>query len=177
MDIQQLWDKALKDTEIVRTRALDLPTYEATALPYIFLAESGLNAGDTVVRKGQVVIERPALILPTAQFQGFEVDQDMQISDDAVLNFLLVRGIRFPSLRYRHEHSSLDLREGSLKDAITHFTDTLRRSENIATGLVIGPEEAWQFSILILVGSLIARSSEGDLRRLLEDWKRRQRPQ
>ena len=83
MDIQQLWDKALKDTEIVRTRALDLPTYEATALPYIFLAESGLNAGDTVVRKGEVVIERPALILPMAQFQGFKVGQDMQISDDS----------------------------------------------------------------------------------------------
>lgn len=173
MDIDALWQKALKQTEIIRTRALDLSAVEATALPYVFLAESSLNQGDTVVRKGHVLIERPALILPSAQLEGFEFGKDYSVSEDAVLNFLLVRGIRFPSMRYRHELSSLDLREGPLTQAIEHFTQRLKQGEDLKTGLVVGPEDAWQFSVLILVGALAVRSAEGDLRRLLDEWHRR----
>ena len=175
MDLEQLWDKALKHTEVIRTRAQDLATFEATALPYVFLAESALNAGDTVVRRGQVLVERPSLILPSAQFDGFAFQAEWSLSEDAVLNFLLLRGVKFPSMRYHHELSSLDLREGSLQSAITHFTDQFARAEDIHTGLVTGPEEAWQFSVLILVGSLMIRSAEGDLRRLFDAWRKRQR--
>lgn len=173
MDMEQLWEKALKETEIIRSRLQDLATFEATALPYIFLAESGLNAGDTVVRRGQVLIERPALILPSAQFQGFELEEGLRLSEDALVNFLLLRGVRFPSLRYRHEFSSLDVRDGSLQQAITHFQEQLARQEDTRTGLVIGPEDIWQFSVLVLVAQLMARSAEGDVRRLLDDWRRR----
>lgn len=176
MDLEQLWDKALKQTEIIRTRIQDLATFEATALPYVFLAESAMNAGDTVVRRGQVLVERPSLIYPSAQFDGFAFQTEWSLSEDAVLNFLLLRGVKFPSMRYHHELSSLDLREGSLQNAITHFTDQLSRAEDIHTGLVTGPEEAWQFSVLILVGSLVIRSAEGDLRRLFDAWRKRQQP-
>ncbi len=166
--MNELWEKALKQTEIIRARLPELSTFEVTPLPYVFLAESSLNRGDTVVRSGKVLIEQPSLLLPTPRLEGFE------FSEDAVLNFLLVRGIRFPSLRYRHELSSLDLRNGSLEGAIREYRERLTRAEDIHTGLVVGPEEAWQFSILILVGSLMVRSSEGDVRRLFEEWRRRQ---
>ncbi len=174
MDLEGLWDHALKQTEIIRARLKDLATFEATHVPYIFLAESSVNVGDTIVREGQVMVERPALILPSARFEGFAFEQEHQVSDDAVLNFLLVRGVRFPSLRYQHEFSSLDLREGSLKDAITHYGERLKQAEDVQTGLVVGPQDAWQFSILILVASLMTRSAEGDLKRLFDEWRKRQ---
>jgi len=173
MDLEALWDKALKHTEVIRSRLLELSTFEATPMPYIFLAESSVNAGDTVIRKGQIVVERPSLILPSPQFNGFEFDADWHLSPDAVINFLLIRGVRFPSLRYRHELSSLDLREGSLQQAIEHFTTQLAHAEDVHTGLVVGPEDVWQLSVLILVGTLVSRSAEGDLRRLLDEWRRR----
>ena len=173
MDLEQLWDKALKQTEVIRSRAQELATFETTVLSYVFLAESGINVGDTIVRKGQVLVERPSLILPSPQLEGFAFDAELNLSEDAVLNFLLVRGVKFPSLRFHHELSSLDVREGSLQSAVDHFTDQLAQREDIHTGLVVGPEDAWQFSILILVGSLIIRSAEGDLRRLFDAWRKR----
>ncbi len=178
MDIQELWDKARTRTEILRMRLQDLSTFESTMIPYIFLAESSLNPGDTVVRKGQVRIERPAIALPgfSPQFEGFDFDRDLHVSDDAVTTFLLVRGVQFPSLRYRHQLSSLDVLEGSLQKASKRFKDQLASAEDITTGLVIGPEEAWQFSLVLLVGALVIRSAEGDLRRILEDWRKRQKP-
>ena len=172
MDIQGLWDKALKQTEIVRGRVAELSSIDTTALPYVFLAESALNEGDTVVRSGQVMIERPSLILPTARFEGFDFERELASGDDAVLNFLLVRGIRFPSMRYRHELSSREIREGELTQSVKHFRDQIARREDVHTGLVVDPEDAWQFSILILVANAAGRSAEGDLRRLLDEWQR-----
>ncbi len=178
MDIQELWDKARKQTEILRMQLQDLSTFETTVVPYIFLAESSVNAGDTVVRQGRVLIERPSLVLPSfsPQFEGFEFDQELHLSHETVATFLLLRGIRFPSLKYQHQISSLDLFEDSLRNAIGHFTKQLTVAEDIRTGLVVGPEDAWQFSLLLLVGALVVRSAEGDLRRILEDWSKRQRP-
>ena len=172
-----LWERARKKTEIVRLRLQDLATFDATAVPYIFLAESSLNQGDTVVRRGHVLIERPSIVLPglSPQFQGFDFDADFHVSDETVATFLLVRGIQFPSLKYRHEISSLDVYEDSLQKTVDHFNRQLAAAEDIATGLVLGPEDAWQFSVLLLLGALVIRSAEGDLRRILEDWRRRTR--
>lgn len=176
MDIQELWEKALKRTEIIRMRLQDLATFETTMVPYIFLAESSLNQGDTVVRKGQVLIERPSIVLPnfSPQFEGFEFDKNIQVSEEAIATWLLVRGIQFPSLKYRHQVSSLDLIEQSLQKAIEQFSQQLTMAEDIRTGLVVGPEDAWQFSLLMLVGALVVRSAGGDLRRILEAWRKRQ---
>lgn len=177
MDIQQLWDEARKRTEILRMQLQDLATFDSTLVPYIFLAESSLNRGDTVVRKGQVLIERPAILLPnfSPQFDGFEVEEGLHVSPEALATFLLVRGIQFPSLKYRHQLSSLDVFEGSLQQGIEHFRDQLTKGEDVRTGLVVGPEAAWQLSLLLLVGALVVRSAEGDLRRILERWRRQPR--
>ena len=177
MDIHELWDKARKHTEILRMRMQDLSSADITNVPYVFLAESSLNQGDTVVRRGHVLVERPSIVLPgfSPQFEGFAFDQELHLSQETVATFLLIRGVHFPSLKYRHETSSLDLFEGNLQKAVTHFQDQLQRAEDIKTGLVIGLEDAWQFSILLLVGMLVIRSAEGDLRRFLEEWRKRQR--
>ncbi len=176
MDVQELWDRARRQTEIVRMRLPDLATFESTTVPYVFLAESSLNQGDTVVRQGQVVIQRPSIVLPSfsPQFEGFPFDETLHLSPEALSTFLLMRGIHFPSLRYRHEVSSLDVQERSLQQAITQFADRLQRAEDVHTGLVVGPEDAWQFSVLLLTAALVVRSADGDVRRLLDEWRRRQ---
>ena len=178
MDPQELWESACKRTELLRLQAQELATFEATAVPYIFLAESTVNPGDTVVRRGQVVIQRPAIVLPalSPQFEGFGDEPEWRIGGDALATFLLVRGVQFPSLRYRHERSSLDVIEASLQASIDRFTEQLTAAEDIRTGLVVGPEAAWQCSILLLVGALVVRSADGDLRRLLDRWRRRRQP-
>ncbi len=177
MDIQALWDKARQGTEILRMRLPELSSFDATAVPYIFLAESAIHRGDTVVRRGQVVIEQPAILLPhlSPQFEGFDFERELQISEDLMTTFLLVRGIQFPSLKYKHQVSSLDVLEQSLDQSVGRYREQLARAEDIQTGLVTGPEEAWQFSLLLLVGAMVVKSAHGDLRRLLEQWRRRLR--
>lgn len=177
MDMMDKWEKALKKTEIIRPRVKPLLTFATTEMPYIFLAESAVNAGDTVVRKGKVYAEKPAIILPEDLpfFEGFNFEEEFGASEAMLTNFLFVRGVRFPSYKYNNKVDSLDLLEGSLKRAEDIFRGRLQKKEDVHTGLIMGPEDVWQFSVLIYIGNMVARSADKDIRNMLDEIDRRRR--
>ncbi len=175
MDFEAGWSKALEKTEIVRPRVKPLSTFSATRLPYIFLAESVLNTGDSVVRKGEVLVEKPSIILPPdlPQFEGFRTGETEAPDMDRFANFLLVRGVRFPSLKFNNRTQSLEIHEGRLSAAIEHYRSLLQNEENLSTGLVIGPEDVWQLSVLIFIASQVLRQADGDINRLINEYKKK----
>jgi hypothetical protein len=169
MDIEKTWEKALKYTEIIRPRVEPLNTFRTTHLPYVFLAESSVNVGDSVVRKGEVLVEKPSIILPpdSPQLEGFDFKDVSKYQEDMVINFFLVRGIRLPSLKYNNKTYLLDIFEGRLSKAIEKYSRELQREENVTSSLIIGPEDCWQFSILIFVCMQILRSTDNDIKKLM----------
>jgi hypothetical protein len=174
MDLEELWERALSGTEILRTRVSPLSSIESTIIDYIFLAESVINIGDTVVRRGKVWVHRPLILLPREfpQFEGFEFE-NIGANPEKVGSFLLMRGVQFPSLKYSHSTSSLEIYEGSLKEAIREFLDQLERAEDVKVGLIKGLEDCWQFSVLIYIASLVVKSAHRDIQRVLENLKKR----
>ena len=175
MDPEKAWHRALKNTEIVRTRIQALFTLSDTRVPYILLSESCINIGDTVVRQGEVLVEKPSLIIPpnNPQFYGFDFNPGSGINEDAVVNFLLIRGVALPSLKYDNKTQSLNMYEGSLSSAIEHYRELLQQQENVHTGLIVGPEDCWQFSLLIFICSQVAKNVDGDIRKLIEKFRKR----
>ena len=174
MDFQEAWNRALKETEIVRSRVASLNTFSDTRVPYIFLSPSTINEGDTVVRRGEVTVQRPSLILPPniPQFEGFDFPKDEGMSDSSVLSFLLVRGIQIPSLKYNNKTYSLDIFEGDMAKAVASVANRLEREEDVSTGLMTGHEDNWQLSLLIFICSQIARNTGLDIRRLMDQHRR-----
>lgn len=176
MDIQEAWEKALKNTEVIRPRVQPLQTFGETHLPYIFLAESSVNLGDTVKRQGEIVVEKPSIILPPniPQFEGFqpEGEAEAKLNLDALTNFLFVRGVKFPSLKYNNKTELLEIQEGRLKENIEQTVRRLEQEENVSTGLVIGPEDCWQFSLIIFIASQILRQASGDIKKMLDDFRK-----
>ncbi len=177
MDIEKAWNKAIRNTEIIRMRIASLKTNSQTRVPYVLLSESVINEGDTIVRRGEIVVERPALIIPpnNPQFYGFGFDSDISIDENSLINFLLVRGITLPSLRYDNKTSSLDIFEGGLSKAIEYYNNLLQRQEDVYAGLVSGPEDCWQFSLLIFICAQIARNLDSDIKKLIDEYFRREK--
>jgi len=175
MDFEELWGRALKSTEIIRSRVKALSALGDTHVPYVLLSESSVNMGDTVVRRGEVLVQRPSLYIPpnNPQFQGFEFETEENFDQTSFINFLIVRGISIPSLRYDNKTSSLDVYEGKLSQAIKHYEQTLQQKEDVRTGLVAGPEDCWQFSILIFICSQVIKNADQDIRRLLEEYHKK----
>ena len=168
-----IWIKALKHTQIIRSRIKSLQTDEDTPMPYIFLAESSINKGDTVVRKGDVKIEKPSLILPPniPKFEGFDFESNEQSLPDSIANFFLVRGISLPSYQYNNQTNELDVFEGRLIKAVAYYRDELQRHENVNTGLIVGPEDCWQFSVLLYNCTQVVKNAGQDIQRLLDEFR------
>lgn len=174
MNIQEGWEKALHKTDIVRPRVQGLSTTQSTQLPYILLSSSAVNEGDTVVRTGEITVEKPSLILPffLPHFEGFEGEEEDDFEEDLLTTFLMVRGVQFPSLKYNNKTASIEVFEGRLNAAVRHFGERLARAEDVHTGLLVGPEDAWQFSLLIYISSQISKNADRDIRRLMEERKK-----
>ena len=175
MDVHSAWEKALRETNIVRSRVIGLSTFNETQVPYILLSPSTINEGDTVVRTGEVCVHRPSLILPPniPQLEGFNFDGENSFEEDSMINFLMVRGITLPSMKYDNKIFSLNVFEGKIEDAIALYGNRLQREENTSAGLVCGPDQVWQLSLLIFICSQIARNSSTDIRRLLDEYHKR----
>lgn len=173
MDLEKNWEKALRYTEIIRPRIQPLGTFEATDVPYILLSEPLSDAGNTLVRKGSVLVEKPSLLLPAnyPQLEGFELDPSKRGDADSFMNFLLVRGIRFPSLFYNNRTLSLSIHDGRLSEAAEHYRAELQREENVHAGLILGREDCWQFSVLIFTAGQILKSADGDIQRIIDQYK------
>ncbi len=174
MDIEQIWEKAREKTEVIRGRAKPLATFAKTDVSYIFLAESSVNEGHTVIRRGKVVVAKPLIILPEdmPQFDGFDFKEEMDIEDSFVQTFFFMRGLRFPSLKYNNTIDKLDLDENSLSKCIEKYKKALERKENVTTALIVGPEDCWQFSVIFYLASLIGRCAGSDIRNLMDKLNR-----
>lgn len=172
MDIQKNWEKALAQTEIIRSRIKNLMTFEDTQVPYIILSASSVNLGDTVVRQGSVRVTKPTIILPPniPQFLGFESEESSKgdLNEPMVMNFLMVRGVSMPSLKYNNQTYSVDVHEDSFENTIAYYKDYLQRREDVQTGLIACPDECWQFSLLLYLGMQTAKNTESDIRYLFE---------
>ena len=173
MDIQKNWDNALRNTKVVRPRIKSLLTFSDTKIPYVLLSKSSVNLGDTVVRKGDVVIGKPSIILPPniPQLSGFDFEDRTNFEENMLTSFLMVRGVTMPSFKYNNETYSVDVREEGLDEAISYYKEKFQRKEDVQTGLLVAPEEFWQFSLLIYLCMQAAKNTEMDIRNLLEKYQ------
>ena len=169
MDLEEVWQKALRNTQIIRMRLAKLDISSGSELPYIFLAESEVNIGDTIVRRGKVNVNKPLIYLSdgSPQFYGFDFEENLKINTETIKTFLFMRGINFPSLKYMHS-SQIELHEGSLQDAISKYTNLLAKEENVDTGLIAGFADYWQFSVLVYVANLVIKSAPDNIKKFLK---------
>ncbi|MHC4307876.1 MAG: hypothetical protein ACYSR7_04555, partial [Planctomycetota bacterium] len=78
----------------------------------------------------------------------------------------------FPSLKYNNKTYSLDIFENKLSKAIEKYTKELQKKENVTSGLIIGPEDCWQFSVLIFICTQIVRSADNDIKSFMNRWNK-----
>ncbi len=171
MDLEERWQKTLAETHILRFFYPRLSTQDTTILPYIFVAASIVNNGDTVVRKGQISVDKPLIILPKnmPQFSGFNFEEELGSKEDDMKFFLMMRGVNFPSLKYHHKVDDISVVSKDTESVAEQYKKELEQQEDINTGLVLGPIECWQLSILMYVGMVISRSAPYDIKKFLKE--------
>ena len=166
-DLEQRFKKARADSVIHRARKADLFTFGTTILPYLFVAESGINRGDTILRRGEISTGKPTVVLHGEQpsFSGFG---DEYTGSEAQLGLLFGRVFRFPNMRYAHSHSRLEVISQAMERVLNEQLENLEREGNTRTAVISGPEDCWALSLILYASEMTRRSAGGNIREMLE---------
>lgn len=160
-DLFQKFIETQRNTRIVRARKNLLYTFGKTSLPYAFLAESVVNEGDIVLRKGTITVEPPKIIAPVDEIklEGFEFDEN----EEGMVPVILNRWVNFPAAKYQNSNATLDVVTGPLDSAVEEVINKLDQKNDIKTGVVTGLEKSWGFSVLGYVGHMIVKSAPSNI--------------
>jgi hypothetical protein len=164
------WLRAKDGTKLHRTRQTDLFTFGTTALPYVFIASSAINTGDSMLRRGELKTEKPAIIWgggessDSSRFHGFEDEGQ----DDNADRVLFARAFRFPNLQVNNQGMELEVVSREMTQLSDELMTELEANGDRRTAVIEGPEDLWGLSLLIYAAEMTQRSAPGNLRDITE---------
>ncbi len=164
MNIYEAMQYAGQHTNIIRARKNLLYTFGSTRLPYVCLTDSPRATNEIVIRKGVVTADRPQIALPGEpfQFEGFDFP-GLDEEENQAMQVLIARRIEVPPARYVNKSEDTTTETGTMTDAVERAVNRLDRSNDIRTAVITAPENVWNLSILLYVGSQVVRSAPSNV--------------
>lgn len=167
----QKFIEAVRNTKILRSRKNHLFTFGNTILPYIILANSSINLGNCIIRTGEVVVEKPQILVANdlTSFEGFESEKnDKEL--DQVRFALMSRGILLPQMNYKNSTQRLNVISDKLEVAVEREMNRLEDANDSRTGVIQCNEDTWNLALLHYVLTQIARSSSSNMQEYFERY-------
>ncbi len=173
IDIDKKWQEALRKTKIVRSKYGKLETFKKTVVPYVLISKSLVNKDTTVVREGKVEVSPVMIHLPSGNFEfyGFDFKETTNYSDEIIKSFLLIRGVQLPSMKYSNTQVKLEVFDKPIEEVVKEYKELLLRKEDIDTGIIISIPDIWQFSLIIYLANLVAKSIDNDIKNIFDFLK------
>ena len=172
MDLDEAFKMAQEDTTFVKVRKNLLYTFGATRLPYVCLSQAPDNTDFVMVRSGEVMADKPHIALPGEifSFEGFEdLLQDFAKEEPFVA---LARRISMPPSKYVNKQDGVAAREaGPLSEAIQRVVNRLENDNDVRTAVISAPDQVWGLSVLLYVGSQVARSAQSNVQEHFEHMR------
>ncbi|MFH1002828.1 MAG: hypothetical protein V1780_01630 [Chloroflexota bacterium] len=162
--------QAVKRTEILRLPKQTLSTFGTTNIHYYLLTEpaySGLfnDTGETVIREGRVIAERPRIVTPyyLTQLDGF--------SDSARRYFELLRASRggqAPGIlySYKNEPRELSIVSDRLAAVVNRLNAEIDGHGDPLVSIIKGEDELWDVSLLKFISEMTRNSLPSNLEQL-----------
>ena len=165
-DLEAKIERAWKATEILRHSQQLLFTFGDTELPYTVVSESQMSAGDTVVRRGEVMVKKPLILAPPwrrdAAFEGFTSE------GEAGAQLLIHRLAYIPPYRYRNRAQSLSVTSGGLGETAERIRKQLDDGEDTAMAVIRGDAELWEVSVMRYCIEQMIQSTPHNIQELRE---------
>lgn len=172
LEMEDAFRIAQADTQFIRVRKNLLYTFGATRLPYVCLSEPQERPGNVIVRKGEVMADKPQIAVPGVNFsfEGFESMGEFADEEEGGegLAIFLARRISLPPSKYVNTAGAEMVESGPLAAAIERQVRRLDDDNDVRTGIIAAPETVWGLSVLLYVGSQVARSAPSNVQEHFE---------
>lgn len=177
MDLEDAFKLAQSATQFIRIRKNLLYTFGATRLPYICVSQERRDLGGVTVRTGEVMADKSQIAIPgqTPAIEGLEWFDDFNRDGGARegLAVLLARRISMPPSKYSNTAGSERREPGPLAQTLERIVNHLDGENDVRTGVIFAPEQVWGLSVLLYVGSQVARSAPSNIQEHFEHLRLR----
>lgn len=172
MEMEKAFKMAQENTRFIKERKNLLYTFGATRLPYICLSVSSEDSNYVMVRSGEVMADKPQIAVPGEifSFEGFSESDELS-GDDLVIS--LARRISMPPSKYVNKADSAVRETCALDDAVQRVLNRLDNDNDVRTGVISAPDQVWALSVLLYVGSQVARSAPSNVQEHFEHLRLR----
>lgn len=168
MEMEDAFKLAQDDTRFIKVRKNLLYTFGATRLPYICLSESADRQAWVTVRTGEVLADKPQISLPGEFFSIEGFGGDTGAGADNELAVTLARRISMPPSKYVNKADAAKREPGPIAEVIDRVMIRLEEDHDVRTGVITAPEQVWGLSVLLYVGSQVARSAASNVQEHFE---------
>lgn len=167
MEMEDAFKMAQENTRFIKERKNLLYTFGATRLPYICLSVSTEDSNYVMIRSGEVMADKPQIAVPGEifSFEGFS-ESDEHSEDELVVS--LARRISMPPSKYVNKAETAVREAGDIADAVQRVLNRLENNNDVRTGVISAPEPVWALSVLLYVGSQVARSAPSNVQEHFE---------
>lgn len=168
MEMEDAFKLAQDDTRFIKVRKNLLYTFGATRLPYICLSVASDNDEWVTVRSGEVLADKPQIALPGElfSFEGFHEAAGGGEEDELAVT--LARRISMPPSKYVNKSGAARREPGPITDVVNRVVSRLEEDNDVRTGVLTAPEPVWGLSVLLYVGSQVARSAASNVQEHFE---------
>jgi len=157
-------------TEILRMPRQLIATFSPTSIHYYVLTES--ENGKTIIRKGQLIWERPRLFTPIYLLNLLEI-RKRESQDHGVLEAMVREKPDAALISYRREENKLQETKVTLEsvhEVSQKLIEILDEGGDISTGIIKGVEESWEISLSVFTDEVKRKSTHSvqfpELRRM-----------
>lgn len=153
---------AVERTQVARMPEQTLATFGLTTIDYFMLTEPVYSEimdseGETVVRQGKVIAEKPKIVTPyylMNLFEGFEHGQEYA-------HFMMREygpheaGLLY---RYRNEPSEMSIVSSPIQAVVENINRRIDDERNNLAAIIIGVDELWDVSLMKFIHDITYNS-------------------
>jgi hypothetical protein len=163
-------EQAARHTEILRHPRQHLSTFGITNIYYYLVTEPVYTelvseVGETVIREGRVIAERPKIVTPyyLTQLEGFSFDARQYFE-----TLLKMHGADAPGLfyTYKNEPKGLNIVSENWSAVVDKLNDEIDKKGDPLASIIKGQDELWDVSLLKFIYEITSRSVQNNIAQL-----------
>jgi hypothetical protein len=160
-------EDAVRHTEILRLPRQALATFGSTNIEYYLVtrpayAELTQDSGETVIREGRVIAERPRIVTPyyMSQLEGFSPDARRYFN-----TLIQSYGPNTPGLfyTYRNQPGNLTIVTEELRSVVERLNSDIDRRGDPLVTIIKGQDELWDVSLMRFIYEITRSSMQDNL--------------
>ena len=163
-------EEAARHTEVLRHPRQHLDTFGITNIYYYIVTEPSYSdltgeTGETVIREGRVIAERPKIVTPyyLSHLEGFSPDARRYLD-----MLMAMQGPQMPGLfyTYKNEPKNLNIVSDPWTAVVDKLNAELDKKSDPLVSIIRGQDDLWDISLLRFIYEMTVRSLPGNIAQL-----------